>query len=114
MSEILCDTPGCGKPSNLRCPTCISKNIKEGSNFCAQVIKTNILAYKSFSCVYRFLFEKKECFKKYWSIHKLIHSPYNPWPNYPYTGPLRPARLVRYLVLKMDYFLLVDLLIELN
>lgn len=70
MSEILCDTPGCGKPSKLRCPTCIAKNIKEGSNFCAQ-----------------------DCFKKYWSVHKLNHSPYNPWPNYPYTGTLRPGRL---------------------
>lgn len=37
MPELLCDTPGCGKPSKLRCPTCITKNIKEGSNFCAQV-----------------------------------------------------------------------------
>lgn len=36
-SNILCDTPSCGKPSKLRCPTCIKLNIKDGSNFCSQV-----------------------------------------------------------------------------
>ncbi len=33
-----CDTPGCGKPSKLRCPTCVKNNIVKGSNFCSQVI----------------------------------------------------------------------------
>ncbi len=37
MFETLCDTPGCGKPSKLRCPTCVQKDIQGGSNFCNQV-----------------------------------------------------------------------------
>ncbi len=37
MSETLCDTPGCGKQSKLRCPTCVQKDIQDGSNFCNQV-----------------------------------------------------------------------------
>lgn len=36
-SGVLCDTPGCGNLSKLRCPTCIKANVKEGSNFCSQV-----------------------------------------------------------------------------
>lgn len=36
-NAIICDTPGCGKVSKLRCPTCIKSGIKEGSNFCSQV-----------------------------------------------------------------------------
>lgn len=66
----LCDTPGCGKPSKLRCPTCVKANVKEGSHFCSQ-----------------------ECFTQFWSIHKLMHNKtveYNPWPGFKYTGTLRP------------------------
>jgi len=78
MSEAAltqCDTPGCGKPSKLRCPTCVKNNISKGSNFCSQ-----------------------ECFTKYWSVHKLVHNPaklaeYNPWPGYKFTGTLRPYPL---------------------
>ena len=36
--QIICDTPGCGKPSKLRCPTCIKLSIKDGSYFCSQVM----------------------------------------------------------------------------
>ena len=37
MSAAECDTPGCGKPSKLRCPTCVKSQIVAGSNFCSQV-----------------------------------------------------------------------------
>ena len=36
-SITVCDTPGCGKPSKLRCPNCVKSNVKAGSNFCSQV-----------------------------------------------------------------------------
>ena len=36
-----CDTPGCGKPSKLRCPTCVKAEIVKGSNFCSQVFFDN-------------------------------------------------------------------------
>jgi len=69
-------------PSKLECPTCAKLGIA-GSFFCGQ-----------------------ECFKAGWKTHKLIHSlatgvgtlsiesddgSYNPFPNFPFSGPLRPA-----------------------
>jgi hypothetical protein len=42
ISSILCDTPSCGKPSKLRCPTCIKLSINDGSNFCTQVSKIKL------------------------------------------------------------------------
>lgn len=45
-----CETPNCGKPASLQCPTCIKIGIK-GSVFCNQ-----------------------ECFKGNWKTHKIIHS----------------------------------------
>ncbi|KAJ3414108.1 Methionine aminopeptidase 1 [Chytridiales sp. JEL 0842] len=30
------------------------------------------------------------CFKSSWKTHKIKHIEYNPFPNYPYTGKLRP------------------------
>ncbi|KFM59924.1 Methionine aminopeptidase 1, partial [Stegodyphus mimosarum] len=77
MAEILkerqCETPGCENPAKLRCPTCIKLGI-EGSFFCSQ-----------------------DCFKGNWNEHKQIHKkakvikkPYNPWPDYTFSGKLRP------------------------
>ncbi|KAJ1372447.1 Methionine aminopeptidase 1 [Parelaphostrongylus tenuis] len=66
-----CEGFECEKPAKLRCPTCIKLGLKD-SFFCDQT-----------------------CFKANWSIHKSRHTdldaPYNPWPNYRFTGPLRPA-----------------------
>ena len=39
----------------------------------------------------------KECFTKFWGVHKLVHAQnaeYNPWPSYKFTGTLRPYPLV--------------------
>ena len=88
MSEVLCDTIGCGKLCKLRCPTCVKANMKEGSNFCSQ-----------------------ECFTKFWPIHKLVHAKkteYNPWPDFKFTGTLRPypvtpKRLVPAHIPRPDY-----------
>lgn len=71
---------GCGgEASSLQCPNCIKLGIT-GSVFCSQT-----------------------CFKDNWSSHKLVHKPktnsspslvspqpYNPWPNFSFTGSLRP------------------------
>lgn len=68
---------GCGgEASSLKCPTCLKQGI-ESSVFCSQ-----------------------DCFKKNWATHKSVHkqaekktheptTPYNPWPAFSYTGPLR-------------------------
>jgi methionyl aminopeptidase len=71
----ICQTPNCGKPASLQCPTCIKLGIKDESHFCDQ-----------------------NCFTSFWSEHKKIHAlksgkstttVYNPWPGFNYTGPLR-------------------------
>ncbi|XP_055699568.1 methionine aminopeptidase 1 [Phlebotomus papatasi] len=78
----LCETVDCKKEARLQCPTCLKLGIV-GSYFCDQ-----------------------ECFKKSWKSHKIIHSlakgedpnnstangVFNPWPNFSYTGKLRPAK----------------------
>ncbi|KAI8899101.1 peptidase M24, structural domain-containing protein [Globomyces pollinis-pini] len=82
----------CDKPATLRCPTCIKKSLPD-SHFCSQ-----------------------QCFKSSWGIHKLVHNrnplftgKYNPWPDYNYTGPLRPVypltqkRMVPSHIVKTDY-----------
>ncbi|KAG9241232.1 peptidase M24, structural domain-containing protein [Calycina marina] len=73
----------------LQCPTCLKLGIKD-SYFCSQ-----------------------DCFRKNWATHKVLHKKgsfltglvtpkvvsepdpdtgtYNPFPSYPYTGPLRPV-----------------------
>ncbi|KAL1990531.1 hypothetical protein VTN49DRAFT_6370 [Thermomyces lanuginosus] len=56
---------------NLQCPTCLKMGTD--SFFCSQ-----------------------ECFKRNWATHKVIHKTkttglYNPFPNYPFTGSLRPV-----------------------
>jgi len=83
MEGRSCETPGCGEPAKLQCPTCIKLNI-QGSFFCSQ-----------------------ECFKGNWDLHKALHKLaktdtasqsskkggglFNPWPGYNFTGRLRPA-----------------------
>ncbi|KAJ2782639.1 Methionine aminopeptidase 1 [Coemansia javaensis] len=68
-----CTSEGCGKPASLQCPTCLKIGV-EGSYFCS-----------------------RECFRESWAAHKQAHSvsdpkgTYDPHPNYPYTGPLRPV-----------------------
>ncbi|KAJ7172508.1 peptidase M24, structural domain-containing protein [Mycena filopes] len=73
------ECPNGNPPSRLECPTCNKLGI-QGSFFCGQ-----------------------ECFKAGWKTHKIIHSlvqqdpsavskdgTYNPFPNYSFTGPMRP------------------------
>jgi len=83
MEGRSCETPGCGLPAKLQCPTCIKLNI-QGSFFCSQ-----------------------QCFKGNWDLHKALHKLaktdtasqsskkggglFNPWPGYNFTGRLRPA-----------------------
>ncbi|KAK9245401.1 peptidase M24, structural domain-containing protein [Lipomyces tetrasporus] len=58
--------------SSLKCPTCLK--LGKDSSFCGQ-----------------------DCFKKAWPTHKLVHkqlqptTPYDPFPTFSYTGPLRPV-----------------------
>ncbi|XP_054258319.1 methionine aminopeptidase 1-like [Macrosteles quadrilineatus] len=75
-----CETPGCVEIAKLQCPTCVKLGI-QGSYFCSQ-----------------------ECFKGYWKDHKVLHKiakgegvdgtgyadQYDPWPNFRFTGKLRP------------------------
>lgn len=78
-TERACSTSGCLKPASLQCPTCLKLGI-EGSYFCAQ-----------------------ECFKSSWKEHKVVHkktaagsatkggaASYDPWPDFQFTGLLRP------------------------
>jgi len=56
----------------LQCPTCLKLGVKD-SYFCSQ-----------------------DCFKRNWSNHRTMHKSqttgyYNPYPNFPYTGSLRPV-----------------------
>jgi len=83
MEGKMCESPSCEKPAKLQCPTCIKLNI-QGSFFCNQ-----------------------ECFKSNWELHKNLHKLaktdvasqsskkgsglFNPWPNFKFTGRLRPA-----------------------
>lgn len=75
-----CGNPECQNSADRRCPTCVKLGIKP-AYFCSQ-----------------------ECFKQCWAAHKSVHKaaeeelktepyPYNPWPNFRFTGPLRPAAL---------------------
>ncbi|CAH0753147.1 unnamed protein product [Bemisia tabaci] len=73
-----CETPGCDLDAKLQCPTCVQLGI-QGSYFCSQ-----------------------DCFKGNWKNHKVLHllakgesvkgvvNGYDPWPNYRFTGRLRP------------------------
>eukprot|EP01113_Clastostelium_recurvatum_P037964 TRINITY_DN5609_c0_g1_i1.p1 TRINITY_DN5609_c0_g1~~TRINITY_DN5609_c0_g1_i1.p1 ORF type:complete len:360 (-),score=60.08 TRINITY_DN5609_c0_g1_i1:38-1117(-) len=64
-----CETPGCGKPAKLQCPTCNKMQLMP-SSFCSQ-----------------------ECFKSFWVLHKAKHVIVDPFAGYTFTGPLRPARV---------------------
>jgi len=84
-SGVLCQSQSCPNghpPSRLECPTCSKLGIR-GSFYCGQ-----------------------ECFKSGWKTHKLIHDlaksggpalstypdgSHNPFPNYNFTGSMRPA-----------------------
>ncbi|KAJ7343516.1 peptidase M24, structural domain-containing protein [Mycena albidolilacea] len=83
MSTASCQNSECpngNPPSRLECPTCNKIGIR-GSFFCGQ-----------------------ECFKSGWKNHKVLHNiakldpngvgqdeKYNPFPNYSFTGPMRPV-----------------------
>ncbi|KAG6854304.1 hypothetical protein C0991_008199 [Blastosporella zonata] len=76
MSVVNCQNPSCpngNPPSRLECPTCSKLGLK-GSFFCGQ-----------------------DCFKSGWAtIHSLASGKtedgtYNPFPNYAYTGSIRPV-----------------------
>lgn len=69
----VCAASTCGKEteSQLKCPVCLKNNIE--SVFCNQM-----------------------CFRSSWATHKAIHpaddgQPYNPFPNFTFSGPLRPV-----------------------
>ncbi|EGC32300.1 hypothetical protein DICPUDRAFT_49665, partial [Dictyostelium purpureum] len=76
--DALCANPGCDKPAKLQCPTCVNLKLETPSHFCSQ-----------------------ECFKLFWPIHKLFHTPSNNtnsdlppgFRHYKFTGPLRPAKV---------------------
>lgn len=97
VAARICDGSGCGAEAKLRCPKCMNLSIE--SSFCSQ-----------------------ECFRVNWSEHKWMHrdnadrttasttttTEYNPWPNYAFTGELRPfprtaARAVPEHIKKPDY-----------
>ena len=66
---------GCGKPSTMQCPTCLKLEMK--TFFCGQ-----------------------ECFKKNWTIHRLVHNQVEAYlrerlefKGYSFSGPLRPGKL---------------------
>ncbi|KAL3898568.1 MAG: hypothetical protein SGCHY_002656 [Lobulomycetales sp.] len=77
----------CSKASTLQCPTCLKQGLSDAF-FCSQ-----------------------DCFKGAWTTHKLVHKKktFNPWPNYPYTGtlrpvyPLSPKRTVPESIVRPDY-----------
>eukprot|EP01088_Endostelium_zonatum_P009639 TRINITY_DN2291_c0_g1_i1.p1 TRINITY_DN2291_c0_g1~~TRINITY_DN2291_c0_g1_i1.p1 ORF type:complete len:433 (+),score=110.86 TRINITY_DN2291_c0_g1_i1:63-1361(+) len=83
MSKPVCATPGCGKPSELKCPTCTKLSLPP-SFFCSQ-----------------------DCFRQSWNTHKNVHnqSLFNTvassdsnsgnderFAGYSFTGPLRPGK----------------------
>ena len=62
----------CSAPSKLKCPTCLKQSLPD-AHFCSQ-----------------------DCFKKNWLEHKKVHlapqrAKYNPFPQYAFTGNLRPS-----------------------
>ncbi|KAH8554298.1 methionine aminopeptidase [Umbelopsis sp. PMI_123] len=73
MPTAVCQGPNCENIAKLECPTCVKQSIS-GSTFCSQ-----------------------DCFKKSWGAHKALHKRpdgaaiYDPFPNFKYTGPLRPV-----------------------
>lgn len=69
----VCSAPTCGKEtaSELKCPVCLKNSTP--AVFCNQ-----------------------SCFRSGWAIHKAVHpaedqKPFDPFPNFAYSGDLRPA-----------------------
>uniref|UniRef100_T1IS65 Methionine aminopeptidase n=1 Tax=Strigamia maritima TaxID=126957 RepID=T1IS65_STRMM len=94
MENRTCETLGCENPAKLQCPTCIQLGIQE-SFFCSQ-----------------------ECFKGYWSCHKLLHKKAKDdkvneeesvmvWPGYKFSGKLRPYKVTEQRVMP-DHILRTD------
>ncbi|KAJ2355233.1 Methionine aminopeptidase 1, partial [Coemansia sp. RSA 2618] len=91
IDQQTCQTPGCGKPATLQCPTCVKLEVEE-SHFCSQ-----------------------PCFKSNWAAHKAKHTvsnpkaTFDPFPSYAYTGtvrpvyPLTPQRAVPAEIARPDY-----------
>lgn len=81
-----CFTPKCHKAATMQCPTCIKLELSP-AYFCSQ-----------------------ECFKSFWSIHKLFHTKKeDPKDNFPYSGTVRPGKITprRFVpenVVKPEYF----------
>jgi methionyl aminopeptidase len=88
--ENKCWTPGCGKKATMICPTCKSMDL-DPTYFCSQ-----------------------DCFKKIWTIHKLVHIPREEQQKkknegFKFSGPLRPGiiskkRPIPEHIVKPDYF----------
>lgn len=93
----VCGSPGCGKPAELACPTCIKLGITP-TRFCTQ-----------------------ECFKESWNDHKILHKQVKKakatddvssmppeFKGFAFTGSLRPyqktpRRLVPHEIERPDY-----------
>jgi methionyl aminopeptidase len=78
----------CSSPSKLKCPTCIKLGLND-SFYCSQ-----------------------GCFASDWNKHKVCHvsnEQHNPFPNFSFTGPLRPVyplsptRIVPEAIMRPDY-----------
>lgn len=65
--KFQCSNPKCSRLAEFQCPICQKQGNLDSSHFCSQ-----------------------ECYKVIWPSHRAIHTAYNPWPNYKFTGPLRP------------------------
>lgn len=70
---MICSAPTCGKEttSELKCPVCLKNGQK--AVFCNQL-----------------------CFRSGWAVHKAVHpadddKPFNPFPNFQFSGDLRPS-----------------------
>jgi methionyl aminopeptidase len=92
VAEVyICSSPGCGKPANLACPSCVKLG-RPPSRFCGQ-----------------------ECFKASWNDHKAMHKVVKDPSTMPrvfggfhFTGPLRPfqqskTRVVPDEIMRPDY-----------
>lgn len=93
-----CEAPNCDKAATLCCPVCAKIGIV--SKFCTQE------CFKGIFFILLFFFLKiMVFFLGFYKNHKLIHtlinsagqntssSEYNPYPNFVYTGKLRPFPL---------------------
>eukprot|EP00111_Clytia_hemisphaerica_P008716 TCONS_00025488-protein len=93
LVDRICETPACGKPAKLQCPTCIKLNIS-GSFFCEQTcFKAN---WKTHKQVHKKVEKDKEedplnkLLQQYGSSVAEQYSSSSVWPGYMFTGDLRP------------------------